>query len=110
MIIKRGKYNNVKIEDDGFKFDSKKEHKRYCELKLLLKAGEITDLRLQVPFELIPPQKGGLRKELPMIYKADFVYNEKGIEVIEDTKGVKTDVYIIKRKLMKLIGKEIREL
>lgn len=110
MNIRRGKYNNVKIEDDGFKFDSRKEHKRYCELKLLAKAGIITDLKLQVPFGLIPAQLGGIRKELPMVYKADFVYYENGQRVIEDTKGVKTDVYIIKRKLMKLNGNEIREI
>jgi hypothetical protein len=110
MKITKSKFNNVKIEDDGFKFDSKKEHKRYCELRLLVKAGIITDLKLQVPFALIPSQSGGIRKELPMVYKADFVYTENGEQVIEDTKGVKTDVYIIKRKLMKLNGNEIREI
>jgi hypothetical protein len=110
MQIKYNKYSNVKITDDGFKFDSKKEHKRYCELKLLQRAGLITDLKLQVPFALIPAQSGGYRKELPMVYKADFVYIADGLQVIEDTKGVKTDVYIIKRKLMKLNGNEIREI
>ncbi len=110
MKITRSKYNNIKIEDDGFKFDSKKEHRRYCELKLMLRGGIISDLRLQVPFGLIPSQSGGFRKELPMIYKADFVYMENGKQVIEDTKGVKTDVYIIKRKLMKMNGNEIREI
>lgn len=110
MKITKLKYNNVKVEQDGFKFDSKKEHKRYCELKILLNAGLIKDLRLQVPYELIPPQNGGLRKELKTIYKADFVYYENGKEVIEDTKGVKTDLYIIKRKLMKIMGNEIVEI
>lgn len=110
MNIRRGKYNNVKVEIDGFKFDSMKEAKRYNELKLLQRGGVISDLRLQVPYELIPSQTGGLRKELPMVYKADFVYQEKGETIIEDTKGVRTDVYIIKRKLMKLMGNEIREI
>jgi len=110
MKITKLKYNNVRVEQDGFKFDSKKEHKRYCELKLLLKSGLISDLRLQVPYELIPAQSGGLRKELKTVYKADFVYKENGIDVIEDTKGVKTDLYIIKRKLMKIMGNEIIEL
>ena len=110
MIVKKLKYNNVKVEIDGFKFDSKKEAKRYGELKLLVRCELISNLRLQVPYELIPSQKGGLRKELPMSYKADFVYVDNGKEVIEDTKGVKTADYIIKRKLMKLNGHEIVEI
>jgi hypothetical protein len=109
MKIRRSKYNNQRTEIDGFTFDSLKEAKRYCELKLLMRGGVISNLRLQVPYELIPAQKGGIRKELPMIYKADFVYIENGSEIIEDAKGVLTDVYRIKRKLMKLIGKEIKE-
>jgi hypothetical protein len=94
---------------DGFKFDSKKEAKRYMELKLLERGNIISNLQLQVPFELIPSQKGGMRKELPMRYLADFVYTENGKQVIEDSKGVKTADYIIKRKMMKLNGNEIRE-
>ena len=109
--VKRSKFHNIRIEADGHKFDSKKEYKRYCELKLLERGGLIGDLRLQVPFELVPAQQGGLRKELPLKYVADFVYfdNEKGREIIEDTKGVKTKDYVIKRKLMKLKGLEITE-
>lgn len=109
--VKRSKFHNVRIEVDGLRFDSKKEYKRYTELKLLERAGVIRDLRLQVPFELIPAQKGGLRSERPMTYVADFVYFdiEKGKEITEDTKGVKTDLYIAKRKLMKLAGREIVE-
>lgn len=109
--IKRSKFHNVRIEVDGLKFDSKKEYKRYTELKLLERAGVISDLRLQVPFELVPAQPGGLRSERPLTYVADFVYydREKGFQVVEDTKGVKTDLYIVKRKLMKLAGHEIVE-
>lgn len=109
--IKKTKYGNIKVEEDGHKFDSRKEHKRYCELKVLAKAGIIKDLRLQVVFELIPAQQGGLRSERSMTYVADFVYfdNEKGREITEDAKGVKTKDYIIKRKLMKLAGREIVE-
>lgn len=108
----RLKYNNVKVEIDGHTFDSKKEGKRYSELKILEKAGVISHLKLQHAFELIPAQKGGLRKELPMSYLADFVYfdNEKGIQIIEDVKGVRDKAYIIKRKLMKLAGLEITEI
>lgn len=104
------KYNNIKVTIDDIKFDSKKEAKRYQELKMLERGKVISDLQLQVAFELIPSQKGGLRKELPMKYLADFVYTENGKQVIEDTKGVKTADYIIKRKLMKLNGNEIREI
>lgn len=109
--VKRSKFHNVRIEVGGLKFDSKKEYKRYTELKLLELAGVIQDLRLQVPFELVPAQPGGLRSERPLTYVADFVYfdKEKSREIIEDTKGVKTDLYIVKRKLMKLAGHEIVE-
>lgn len=104
------KYQNQPVEIDGIRFPSKKEGKRYGELKLLERAGLITDLRLQVPFELVPAQKGGLRKELPIAYIADFVYMENGKQVIEDVKGVRTRDYIIKRKLLKfLLGMEITE-
>lgn len=109
--VKRSKFHNVRIEVDGIKFDSKKEYKRYTELKLLERAGVIRDLRLQVPFELIPAQPGGLRSERPMTYVADFVYFdiEKNRQITEDCKGVKTKEYIIKRKLMKMAGHEIAE-
>ncbi|KAF0844339.1 uncharacterized protein DUF1064 [Methylovorus glucosotrophus] len=110
MVSARFKYNNIRVEIDGIKFDSKKEAKRYGELKLLERAGLIKDLQLQVAFELVPPQKGGMRKELAVKYIADFVYTENGQQVIEDTKGVKTKDYIIKRKLMKLMGREVREI
>lgn len=108
--VKRSKYHNVKIELDGRTFDSQKEFNRYGELKLLERAGLISELKLQVPFELIPVQVGGLRKERPLTYVADFTYiDEHGKLVIEDTKGVKTKDYIIKRKLMKMADREIVE-
>ena len=82
-------------------FDSIREKKRYNELLLLERAGVITDLRLQVPFELIPAQRiNGKVVERPCKYIADFVYEENGKTVVEDTKGMRTDKYIIKRKLM----------
>lgn len=114
------KYGAKKITDPatGFTFDSKAEFTRWCELRLLERAGKITGLDRQVPFELIPTQrekstevfKAGPCKGLPKpgkilekqcIYVADFVYKDSdGNMVVEDTKGVKTDVYIIKRKMM----------
>jgi hypothetical protein len=108
--MRRLKYNNKKIEIHGFKFDSQKEAKRYNDLNMMANVGVITNLRLQVPFELIPAQKGGIRNERAMVYVADFVYVENGKTVIEDVKGMLTDVYRIKRKMMKLIGHEITEI
>ena len=101
-----GKYKNVKTVLDGITFDSKKEATRYAELKLLAKSGLIQNLRLQVPFELIPKQQG----ERAVKYIADFVYTENGETVVEDVKGIKTDVYKIKKKLMlKVHGLRIKE-
>lgn len=96
------KYHNKKITVDGITFDSQKEYKRWRELCLLERAGEIKDLRRQYKFVLIPSQKsGGKCIERECAYFADFVYLDKsGKLVVEDTKGIKTDAYIIKRKLM----------
>lgn len=95
------KYNSRKITVDGIDFDSKKEARRFCELCLLEKAGQITNLERQVKFELIPSQKiDGKVVERSCTYVADFVYTENGKNVVEDTKGFKTKDYIIKRKLM----------
>ena len=96
------KYRNKKIIIDGHKFDSNREGDRYLELKLLLRAGAIQDLQMQVRFELIPSQKdeSGNVIERPVHYIADFVYTENGKMVVEDAKGFKTKDYIIKRKLM----------
>ena len=105
------KYRNTKVFVDGHTFDSKKEAKRYYELRLLEKAGEISNLQLQVKFVLIPSQRiDGKLVERECAYKADFVYQEKGETVIEDTKGFKTKDYVIKRKLMLFIhGIRIKE-
>ena len=90
------KYNNTKVRVDGRLFDSKREAERYKELRLLERGGLITDLRLQVPFELIPKQPG----ERAVKYVADFVYTENGRMVVEDVKGYRTDVYRLKRRMM----------
>lgn len=95
------KYHSRKVVVDGESFDSVKEYRRWCELKLLERAGKIVDLKKQVKFELIPPQKvDGKIAERACTYVADFVYREDGKTVVEDTKGYKTKDYIIKRKLM----------
>ena len=104
---KKSKYGAVKTEVDGIKFDSKHEASRYEELRLLEQAGEITNLCLQVPFELIPKSKYGM----PIRYIADFTYNDgNGQPLVGDAKGVKTPVYRLKRRLMaELNGIEIKE-
>lgn len=96
------KYRSRKVTVDGTTFDSYREAKRYRDLSLLLRAGEISDLRTQVKYTLIPGQKkpsGGT--ERAVTYTADFVYRDKtGKEIVEDAKGVRTQQYIIRRKLM----------
>ena len=115
------KYGNRKTDIDGIQFDSKKEAQRYCELKLLQRAGKIQDLQLQKEFELIPAQyetfarygKKGQRLqdgrrciEKSCTYKADFAYMKDGKQVVEDVKGYRDPAsagyakFIIKRKLM----------
>ena len=110
--MKKSKFNNIKTVIDGITFASKREATRYNELKLLERCNIISDLQLQVSYVLIPAQKGGLRNELALKYIADFVYfdNELNKQIILDVKGVKTPIYIAKRKLMKSLGFEITEI
>ena len=123
---KQNKYRNQKVEADGEIFDSRKEYNRYCELKLLERAGEISNLRRQEKFILIPTQRepdetgprGGIKKgkvlERECAYFADFVYtDDEGHIVVEDTKSpvTRTEVYKIKKKLMlERHGIKIKEL
>lgn len=107
------KYHSNKAYAGGYVFDSRKEARRYNELKWLEQIGDISDLRRQVKFVLIPAQReqdtkgarGGIKKgkiiERECAYIADFVYKDKdGNYVVEDTKGFKTPEYILKRKMM----------
>ena len=111
------------IAPDGQVFDSRKEFRRWCELRLLERAGKISGLMRQVKFELIPPQmevyeriseKTGRRLqdghrcvEQAVNYIADFVYTDsEGIEVVEDVKAnewFQDPVYKLKKKLMYMI-------
>ena len=114
---KTNKYNAKKVSVDGIEFDSKKEAKRYQELLLLQKAGEIYMLERQKVYELLPAQRepdtvgkrGGVIKgkllERAVEYVADFVYTDKnGKTVVEDVKGFREGgayaVFVLKRKLM----------
>ena len=116
------KYGAKKVVADGITFDSKKEYRRYCELKLLEKSGVISELQRQVKYILIPSQRepdtigprGGVKKgkviEKECAYIADFVYKENGQTIVEDTKGFRTTEYVIKRKMMLYVhGIKIRE-
>lgn len=101
MWRQSNKYKATKVQTEDGTFDSKKEYKRWCELKLLQSAGVITELQRQVSFELIPSQRiNGKVAERAVRYIADFTYKENGRVTVEDTKGMKTKEYIIKRKLM----------
>lgn len=104
------KYRNKKVIVDGEKFDSQREYKRFYELKILQHAGKISDLKRQVPFILLPSVVMGGKKEREIKYIADFTYLENGKLVVDDSKGVKTKEYKLKRRLMMFIhGVEIRE-
>ena len=101
------KYHNKKIIRDGETWDSKREYQRYVELLLMEKAGLISNLQRQVKYVLIPSQYQECGKKKKCIerecsYYADFVYhdNETDETVVEDVKGIRTEVYKIKRKLM----------
>ena len=106
------KYNAKKITSPDGVFDSKKEYRRWQELKMLERTGHITNLRRQVPFELIPAirepdtvgKRGGIKKgrtiQTAVTYWADFVYWQGDQLVVEDSKGLQTDVFKLKKKLM----------
>jgi len=103
----RLKYNNVKKEVDGKKFDSTKESKRYLELKSMVERGEISELHEQVKFTFA---HNGVKI---CSYIADFTYSKNGKEVVEDVKSEMTKklpVYKIKKKMMvAFFGIEINE-
>lgn len=130
------KLNNQSIVIDGIEFDSKKEGNRYCELKLLQRSGQISNLECQKRYELIPAQyetvetgeyyKVGVKKGQPktkqvcieqsVVYIADFVYQENGQTVVEDVKGFRDTAsatyakFVLKRKMMLWIhGIKIKE-
>ena len=107
------KYGNKKVTIDGISFDSKKEARYYLLLRQREKDGEISNLRLQVPYELIPAVykeetiqlKTKSKTVMKCIqraihYVADFVYTKDGEEIVVDTKGFQTEGYKLKKKMM----------
>lgn len=111
--VKTGKYRNVRTQVDGIPFDSKKEARRFIELRSLLKAGKIRNLKLQPQFTI---QESYVTSEGERVravrYVADFSYERSTspdqdgyihwIKVVEDVKSqaTRTAQYEIKRKLM----------
>lgn len=106
----RSKYHARKTTVDGITFDSRKEADRYLVLKGMEDDGAIEDLRRQVRYELVPAFDVDGRHYRPVYYVADFVYVEDGKEVVEDVKGMITDVYKLKSKLFaRRYGMSIKE-
>ena len=99
---KRTKYSNVKVIIDGIKFDSKKEGAHYYKLKALQAAGKITNLTLQPKFDIAASVILDGTKRRVRYYIADFSYiDDAGKLVVEDVKGYKTELYKLKRHLVK---------
>ena len=93
------KYRNKKVIVDDYVFDSIQESRRYKELKLLLRAGEISDLELQPRFLLQDSFKKNGKTYRKIEYVGDFRYTENGKTIVEDVKGIQTDVFKLKHKL-----------
>lgn len=109
----KNKYHNNKVYAEGKKFDSQAEWRRYNELLMLQCVGDISKLRCQVKFHLLPEitDSEGRVLETAINYYADFVYEQDGKTVVEDVKGFRTPEYRIKRHLMLWIhGIKIREI
>lgn len=120
MSRRPSKYGAIRTTIDGVTFASKAEAKRYRELKILERAGEIFDLELQPKFPIYASVHGRIRHcgDKPICtYVADFRYREGaetvigGRLVVEDVKGMKTPVYRLKKKLVEAqYGIQIQEI
>lgn len=101
--IKRNKYGNKKTKTLHGEYDSKWEAKVGFDLTMRQKAGEIKDLKKQVPFVLQDAFVHEGHKHRPITYIADFVYSEKQdgkwIQIVADAKGTKTQTYMMKKKM-----------
>lgn len=108
---RRSKYGNTRVTVGGETFDSQREMERYHHLRILQRAGRISELKRQVVFELAPAVVVQGRKRPPLRYVADFVYREAGADglTVEDVKGAITPEYRIKRHLMAVKGIQIKE-
>lgn len=104
------KYKSEPIVIDGIRFDSKKEARRWAQLQLLQRAGEISGLDRQVKIALLG-RDGPIRTPTgrQAYYVADFTYWEKGVQIWDDSKGYRTPEYLLKRAILAAQGIEIRE-
>lgn len=103
------KFNNKKLKVGNMTFDSTKEYRRYQELVLLQRAKKIHNLQRQVKFVLVDGFSIGKKRFQPITYIADFTYEQNGAFIVEDVKGVETDVFRIKAKLFRRrYGQEIK--
>lgn len=111
--VKQNKYKNKSVEYHGIKFDSKKEMAYYIKLELLEQKGIIKDLELQKSFELQPSFKLNGKTYKKITYRADFSYvlvQDNKIHIV-DTKGFRTEVYKLKKKMFAYkYGIEIEEI
>ena len=106
----RSKYHAKKTVVDDITFDSRREADRYLVLRGMEEDGAIENLRRQVRYELVPAFDVDGRHYRPAYYVADFVYVEDGKTIVEDVKGMRTDVYKLKSKLFaKRYGMSIKE-
>lgn len=104
------KYGNKKTQYKGISFDSKKECEYFIYLESLEAQGEISELQRQVRFELQPSFKFKGKTIRSINYVADFTFKDKDGQLhIVDTKGIKTDVYKLKKKMMQFQGHDIEE-
>jgi len=105
MPKKRSKYGAVKVTVDGIRFDSKKEASRYVELMAMQNAGMISDLQVQPEYPIFV---NGIKV---CDYRADFFFRRGVTEYVEDTKGFRTPVYKLKKRLVEaMYGIKICEL
>lgn len=112
-VTKKHKYHAKPTVVDGVRFDSKAEARRYRELLLLQRAGEVEDILLQPRFELLPKEKGPDGKTRRAVhYVADFLVSyPDGREEVEDVKGFVTPVYRLKKRMFEhKYGKMIKEI
>ena len=93
---KESKYHAKKTKVGELTFDSKHEADRWFALRLLERGGCIKNLERQVRIEIVPKSEHGRA----LYYVADFVYEENGKTIVEDAKGVRTDVYRLKKRLV----------
>lgn len=110
-MFRYNKYNNRKVEYDGYKFDSIKEMNRYKQLRLLERAGLIKDLKFHTRFELQPSFKVNNKTIRKIEYESDFDYITKNnVHIVEDVKSTATandKTYILKKKMLQYKYRDI---